>query len=105
MSQRCAHKLARLQGIVAERATWEEPLAQLQRMQHWVLEVEDIFAGGWVSAGDVISNTTVGQRLDSWRERMARSLGDGSLCELEQTCLTAFLQVRVLPAPSSGAVL
>ena len=40
-----------------------------------------------------MSNATVGRRLDSWREQMARHLSDGTLCELERECLTEFLQV------------
>jgi hypothetical protein len=41
----------------------------------------------------VVSNATVGSRLDSWRKQMARHLSDGTLCELERECLTEFLQV------------
>ena len=40
-----------------------------------------------------MSNATVGSRLDSWREQMARHLSDGTLCKLERECLTEFLQV------------
>ena len=40
-----------------------------------------------------MSNATVGSRLDAWRARMAPQLTDGTLSELEQECLTEFLQV------------
>jgi hypothetical protein len=93
VSRRCAQKLARLKTIVAERATWEKPLAQVKRMHHWVLDAEHILDGSWASAGEVVSNATVGQRLDAWREQMAQHLSDGPLCELERECLTEFLQV------------
>ena len=42
--------------------------------------------------GEVVSNATVGSRLDGWREQMAPQLTDGTLSELEQECLTQFLQ-------------
>ena len=93
MSRRCAQKLARLQTSVAERATWGKPLAQVKRMHHWVLDAEHILDGSWASAGEVVSNATVGQRLDAWREQMAQHLSDGPLSELERECLSEFLQV------------
>jgi transposase IS66 family protein len=87
-----AQKLARLQAIVAERAAWSEPLAQVKRMHQWVLEVEQILDSSWVPAGAVVSNAKVGRRLDAWRKQMSRRLTDGTLSEVEQECLTAFLQ-------------
>jgi hypothetical protein len=39
-----------------------------------------------------VSNAKVGHRLDAWRQQMSRHLTDGSLSELEQECLTTFLQ-------------
>ena len=93
MSRRCAQKLARLQVIVAERASWEKLLAQIKRMHHWVLEAEHSLDGSWASATEGVSNATVGQRLDGWREQMAKLLTDGTLSELEQACLSEFLQV------------
>ena len=93
MSPRCAQKLARLQTIVAERAAWASQLAQVKRMHKWVLEVEQLLDGSWGQAGEVVSNATVGSRLDGWREQMAQELTKGSLSELERDCLTAFLQV------------
>lgn len=93
MSEVAALKLARLQEILAERAAWREPLAQVKRMRHWLLEVEHILDESRASAGEVVSNATVGSRLDSWREQMAKHLSDGSLSELERECLTEFLQV------------
>ncbi|HET8851361.1 MAG TPA: hypothetical protein VFN02_02460 [Ktedonobacteraceae bacterium] len=93
MSPLCAQKLARLQAIVAERAIWTEQLAQVKRLHGWLLEVEHLLDESQASEGEVLSNATVGSRLDSWRERMAAQLTDGSLAELERECLSEFLQV------------
>jgi hypothetical protein len=92
VSELAAQKLARLQAIVAERAAWSEQLAQVKRMQHWVLDVEHILDGSWARAGAKVSNATIGRRLDAWRKQMSRHLTDGTLCDLEQECLTQFLQ-------------
>ncbi|MGZ3602666.1 MAG: hypothetical protein ACXVDF_22350 [Ktedonobacterales bacterium] len=92
MSELAAQKLARLSAIVAERATWSEQLAPVKRMQHWVLDVEHILDGSWVQGGAKVSNAKVGRRLDAWRKQMSRYLTDGALSELEQECLTQFLQ-------------
>jgi len=105
VSRLCAQKLARLQTIVAQRAAWAEPLAQVKRLHGWLLEVEHLLDGSLASAGEVVSNVRVGTRLDHWRERMSRQLIAGSLSQLERECLTEFLQVRVLLAPTPGAVL
>ncbi len=93
MSRLCAQKLARLQAIVAERVAWTEQLAQIKRLHGWLLEVEHLLDGSLVPGGEVVSNVTVGNRLDSWRERMSTQLMDGPLSELERECLTEFLQV------------
>lgn len=93
MSLLCAQKLARLKTIVAERAAWADQLAQIKCLHSWLLEVEHILDGSRTSAGEAVSNATVGSRLDSWREQMAKHLSDGSLSELERECLTEFLQV------------
>jgi hypothetical protein len=92
VSRSVAQKLARLQSIVAERAAWSEPLAQVKRMHQWVLDVEHILDGCWAQAEEEVSNATVGQRLDAWRQQMSGHLSDGTLGELEQECLTQFLQ-------------
>jgi len=92
VSELAAQKLARLQAIVAERADFREQLAQVKRMQHWVLDVEHILDGSWARPGAKVSNATIGRRLDSWRKQMLRHLTDGTLCDLEQECLTQFLQ-------------
>ena len=92
MSELAAQKLARLCAIVAERSAWSEQLAQVKRMQQWVLEVEHILDGSWVQGGAKVSNAKVGRRLDAWRKRASRHLTDGTLSELEQECLTTFLQ-------------
>ena len=93
MSLLCAQKLARLQAIVAERAIWTEQLAQVKRLHGWLLEVEYLLDESQAPEGEVVSNAMVGSRLDSWRERMAAQLTDGSLAELERECLTEFLRV------------
>jgi hypothetical protein len=93
VSRLCAQKLARLQAIVAERATWADQLAQVKRLHGWLLEVEHLLDRSKASEGEVVNNVTVGIGLDHWRERMNRQLTDGSLSQLEQECLTEFLQV------------
>lgn len=93
MSLRCAQKLARLSAIVAERVAWEQPLVQVKRMRQWVLDAEHILDGSWAQAGEVVSNASVGERLDAWRQELAKQGTDGTLSELEQACLTEFLQV------------
>jgi hypothetical protein len=89
----CAQKLARLQAIVAERLAWASPLAQVKRMHGWVVDIEHILDSSWAQPGEVVSNETMGSRLDGWREQMAQQLTDGALSELERECLTEFLQV------------
>jgi hypothetical protein len=93
VSPLCAQKLARLQTTVAQRAAWAEPLAQVKRLHGWLLEVEHLLDGSLAAQGEVLSNVTVGSRLDRWREHMSRQLTDGSLSQLEQECLREFLQV------------
>ena len=93
MSWLCAQKLARLQAIVAQRAAWAEPLAQVKRLHGWLLEVEHLLDRSLAAQGEVLSNVTVGSRLDRWREHMSRQLTDGSLSQLEHECLSEFLQV------------
>jgi hypothetical protein len=93
VSRLCAQKLGRLQSIVAERIAWAEPLAQVKRLHGWLLEVEHLLDTSRASEGEVVSNVTVGTRLDRWRERMSKQLTDGSLSQLEQECLSEFLQV------------
>ena len=93
MSGLAAQKLARLKAIVAERAAWADQLAQVKRMHGWVLSVEHLLDDSWAQEGEVVSNVTVGSRLDAWREQMAKQLTDGTLSQREQECLTEFLQV------------
>ncbi len=93
MSPLCAQKLARLQVIVAERLAWASQLAQVQRMRRWVLDAEHILSGSWAQAGEVVSNEAVGQRLDVWRQKLSDQLAEGTLSDLEQECLSQFLQV------------
>jgi hypothetical protein len=78
---------------VAERSDWAEQLAQVKRLHGWLLEVEHVLDRSSAKAGEVLNNVTVGIGLDHWRERMSGQLTDGSLSQLEQQCLTEFLQV------------
>ena len=51
VSALCAQKLARLQAIVAERATWADQLAQIKHMHQWVMEVEHLLDESRLSPG------------------------------------------------------
>jgi hypothetical protein len=93
MSTLCAQKLARLKVIVAQRSTWAQQLERVRRMRQWVLDAEHLLDGSWAQPGAVVSNETVGRRLDSWRQMLVRQLTAGTLSELEQAGLTEFVQV------------
>ena len=93
MSELAAQKRARLQTIVAERAAWASQVTQIKRMHGWVLAVDHLLDKSLAQPGEVVSNATVGSRLDAWRAQMAQQLTDGTLSELERECLTEFLQV------------
>ena len=105
MSELAAQKRARLQTIVAERAAWASQVTQIKRMHGWVLAVDHLLDESLAQPGEVVSNATVGSRLDAWRAQMAQQLTDGTLSELERECLTEFLQVLSNEAPVPGAVL
>jgi hypothetical protein len=85
--------LTRLWAIVAERLNWEEQLGQIKSLRQWVLDAEHILSGRWMQAEDVVSNDTVGERLDATRPEMAKQGTDGTLSELGQACLSEFMQV------------
>jgi len=93
VSRLCAQKLRRLQTIVAERTAWADQLAQIKRLHGWLLEVEHLLDERLGPTGEMVSNLTVGSRLDSWRKRMSTYLTAGSLSQLERECLTECLQV------------
>jgi len=93
VSRLCAQRLAGLQAIVAERATWADQLAQVKHLHGWLLEVEHLLDRSRAKAGEAVSNVTVGIGLDHWRERMSCQLADGPLSQLEHECLSEFLQV------------
>jgi hypothetical protein len=82
-----------LQAIVGERVAWATQLAQVTHMRQWVLDAEHLLDGSWAQPGEVVSSATVGSRLDSWRQTSASLLSTGTLSELEQACLTEFVQV------------
>jgi hypothetical protein len=92
-SMLCMQKLARLKVIVAERSIWVEQLKQVKRLRQWILDAEHLLDGSWAQPGEMVSNETVGRRLDSWRQTLAGQLTAGMFSELEQTCLTEFVQV------------
>jgi hypothetical protein len=87
-----AQKLARVVTILSERIAWSKPLAQAKRMRQWALEAEEILDGRWAQGEVVISNATVGQRLDTWRATKAAQLRTRSLVPVERECLKEFLQ-------------
>jgi len=62
-------------------------------MHQWVIDAEHILDGSWAQADEVVSNATVGQRLDTWRQQLSEHLRDGTLSDLEREGLTQFLQV------------
>lgn len=78
---------------MVERAAWADQLTQVKHMHQWVMEVEHLLDESLAQPREVVSNATVGSRLDAWRARMASQLTDGTLSELERECLTEFLQV------------
>jgi len=82
-----------MKAIVAERAAWASRLTQVKRMHGWVVDVEHILDESLAQPGEMVSNATVGSRLDAWREQMAQQLSDSTLSELERECLSEFLQV------------
>jgi hypothetical protein len=61
-------------------------------MRQWVLDAERILDGSLTQAGEVVSNATIGERLDAWRRQLAEQMSDDRLSELEQHCLAHFLQ-------------
>ena len=71
MSPKVSQKRQRLVAILAQRAKWATELAQVRCMQRWVLEAEQILSGRWAQPGEVVSNETVGERLDAWRQTLA----------------------------------
>ncbi len=93
MSPKVSQKLQRLVAILAERSGWATELAQVTRMRHWVLEAEQILSSSWAQPGKAVSNETVGERLDGWRQSLTGQLANGTLSEVEQTCLSEFLRV------------
>ena len=88
MSPLCAQKLARLKTIVAERAAGADQLAHVKRLHGWLLEVEHLLDASPAQEGEVVSNATVGSRLDAWRAQMATRLSDGTLSDQEREYLT-----------------
>jgi hypothetical protein len=68
-------------------------LAHVKRLHGWRLSVEHLLDASPAQEGEVVSNATVGSRLDAWRAQMASRLSDGTLSDQEREYLTEFLQV------------
>jgi len=51
--------------ILAERTNWAAQLVQVKGMRQWVRDAEHILDGSWAQADEVVTNATVGQRLDA----------------------------------------
>ncbi len=63
MSPKVSQKLQRLVAILSERATWATELAQVTRMQQWVLEAEQILSGQGAQPGEVESRRDRGETV------------------------------------------
>ncbi len=66
MSQAAQMRLDRLKMLVGLREQWREQVAEVRCMRQWVIQTEHVLAGQCASAGEAITNETVGQRLDAW---------------------------------------
>jgi hypothetical protein len=64
--------LKRLLTIVGLHEEYKEALAQIRWMREWVLEVEHILDGSWVSECTELSNAEVDRRLMAYLERLSQ---------------------------------
>jgi hypothetical protein len=64
------------------------------------VEVEPVRGGRLAQPGEVVSNATVGSRLDAWRAQMAPRVTDGTRSAREQECLSQFFSVLSTRLPS-----
>jgi hypothetical protein len=92
--------LHRLQEIVALRKQWQEQVAQIQRMQTWVIETEHILAGDWAKEEEALTNQAVAERFDAWLATLQAQLASSeNLTETERECRTHFLKVSLSLRP------
>src|SRR5438034_5627760 len=75
-------------------------VAQIRRMQIWVIETERILAGDWAKKDEVLTNKAVAERFDAWLATLQAQLDSGaSITELEKECLAHFIKVSVSLRP------
>lgn len=75
-------------------------VAQIQRMQIWLIETERILAGDWAKKDEVLTNKAVAERFDAWLATLQAQLDSGaSITELEKECLAHFIKVSVSLRP------
>jgi hypothetical protein len=76
------------------RKEWQETMYQVKRMQTWVIETEHILAGDWVKEEEVLTNKVVAEHFDAWLATLQAQLSaKENLTEIEEECLTHFLEV------------
>jgi hypothetical protein len=66
--------MARLKALVAERAGWREPLAQVKRMRQWVLDAEHILDGSWCRLTHKFAKTFFREKIVGPASHQGRSL-------------------------------
>ena len=93
MSQATQMRLDRLKMLVGLREPWRAQVAEVRQMREWVIQTEHILAGQCDSAGEAITNETVGQRLDYWCQQLMQQAHDTTLTPTQQDCLSHFLKV------------
>jgi hypothetical protein len=93
VSQAAQMRLDRLKMLVGLREQWRGQVAEVRRMREWVIQTEHILAGQWASAGEVLTNETVGRRLDAWSQHLTQQAHDTSLSSTQHDCLSHFLKV------------
>ena len=100
-------KLKRLLELVERRKQWQDEIAQVKRMQSWVLGAEEILSGEYFRHNPVqpitevsdkeneleLSNEQVGQRFDEWCEELRHLQTDPALSIVEQQSLNHFLAI------------
>lgn len=101
-------KLKRLLELVGRRKQWQNEIAQVKRMQSWVLEAEHLLSGEYFrpnskqpttemnhhKASELeLSNQQVGQRFDQWCGELQQLQTDKILSEVAQQSLSHFLSI------------
>ena len=83
----------RLKMLVGLRDQWRGQVAEVRYMREWVIQTEHILAGQWASAGEAITNETVGRRLDAWCQQLTQQDHVTALSPTQCDCLSYFLKV------------